>query len=190
MSSPKLGRQVARFAAAGVINTAIDYVGFIALTALLQLPLGRSWIAKAISGSIAMLSSFVLNRRWVFRGTSTASAASARAQLLRFLVVTLIGAFVVQLGGTHLLSAVWSAPGDLAFRVVAALHLDGLLAQPLVVRTVAFAAATLASMTWNYLGYRAWVFAAPAAAPAAQPAANAAAPSAIDTRNAPAIAPP
>jgi putative flippase GtrA len=149
------GRQVARFAAAGVINTLIDYLVFVLLSWILRLPLERSWIAKAVSGALAMTNSFLLNRRWVFRSAPTAAGAG---QLWRFLVVTLIGTFVVQLGGTHLLSAVWLAPGGLVFRLVTAVHLEGLLPRDFVFQTFAFGVATLASMTWNFLAYRRWVF--------------------------------
>jgi putative flippase GtrA len=155
-------RQVARFAAAGVINTLIDYTGFLFLVWIFHLPLEHSWIAKLASGTLAMSNSFLLNRRWVFRGT-----AGGASQLVRFAAVTLIGTFVVQLGGLHLLSAVWPAPGMLAFRVVELLHLDGLLPAQLVVRTVAFGAGTLASMCWNFVAYRHWVFPAPVAGVAA-----------------------
>lgn len=161
MSNPRAaGRQVARFAAAGVINTAIDYLAFMLLTWALRLPLERAWIAKAASGTLAMINSFILNRRWVFHGATSAGGAR---QIARFLAVTLIGTFVVQLGGTHLLSAIWPGPGELAFRVVAAVHLDGLLPRAFVLPTFAFGIATLASMTWNFLAYRRWVFPVPRA---------------------------
>ncbi|MBK7536985.1 MAG: GtrA family protein [Myxococcales bacterium] len=147
------GRQVARFAAAGVINTLIDYVVFIGLSWLWALPLERSWIAKAISGTIAMANSFVLNRRWVFR-----SSSGGLRQLARFVIVTLIGTFGVQLGGLLLFSALWPAPGHLAAAVADAIGLSRWLPEPLVVRTVAFGLATAASMCWNFVAYRRWVF--------------------------------
>lgn len=159
-------RQVARFAAAGVINTLIDYVGFLFFTWIFHLPLSHSWIAKLLSGSLAMGNSFWLNRKWVFRGSS-----GGGRQLARFVAVTLIGTFVVQLGGLHLFSAVWPAPGMLAFRVVQLVRLDGVLTAALVVRTFAFGIGTLASMCWNFLAYRHWVFAEPqtgGASPAAR----------------------
>lgn len=162
-SSAKVGQQVARFAAAGVVNTLVDYVLFLVLTSLLRLPLHRSWIAKAISGAVAMINSFILNRRWVFRGS-----AGGRGQLVRFFVVTLIGTFVVQLGGTHALSALWPGPGQVAFQLASIIGLPTLaprfLSEEMVIRTVAFGLATIASMCWNFIAYRRWVFAPPGAA--------------------------
>ena len=175
MDSPaSTGRQVARFAAAGVINTLLDYALFMMLSWLLALPLPRSWIAKAISGTLAMANSFVRNRRWVFRN---GSSGGGLRQLARFVAVTLIGTFGVQLGGLVLFSAIWPAPGHLAAAVIDALGLSRWLPEPLVVRTVAFGLATAASMCWNFIAYRRWVFAAspsPTAA-ATLPAAGAAA---------------
>lgn len=158
MSSPlasSASRRVARFATAGVINTLVDYTVFLALTWILRLPLEHAWIAKLGSGSVAMAGSFALNRRWVFR-----SQAGGSSQLVRFVAVSLVGTFGVQLGGLHLLTAVWLAPGHLAVAVVGGLGLGALLPAALVQRTFAFGVATLASMTWNYLAYRRWVFAA------------------------------
>lgn len=157
MSSPLASsapRRVARFATAGVINTLVDYTVFLALSWLLRLPLELAWIAKLGSGAVAMVGSFALNRRWVFR-----SQAGGSSQLVRFVAVSLVGTFGVQLGGLHLLTAVWPAPGQLAATMVGALGLGALLPAPLVQRTFAFGVATLASMTWNYLAYRRWVFA-------------------------------
>lgn len=155
----EFGKQVGRFAAAGVINTLLDYAIFVVVSWLFALPLSSSWIAKAISGAIAMINSFALNQRWVFR-----SGAATWRHGARFLAVTLVGTFGVQLGGMHLFAALWPMPGRLAVGLAAWLGLS--LPEPLVVRTVAFGLATAASMTWNFLAYRRWVFAAAAPQPA------------------------
>ena len=163
MSSPlasSASRRVARFATAGVINTLVDYTVFLAISGLLRLPLEHAWIAKLGSGAIAMAGSFALNRRWVFR-----SQAGGSSQLVRFVAVSLVGTFGVQLGGLHLLTAVWPGPGQLAVTIVGALGLGALVPASLVQRTFAFGVATLASMTWNYLAYRRWVFASSSPSP-------------------------
>lgn len=167
MSSPlasSASRRVARFATAGVINTLIDYTVFLALSWLLRLPLEHAWLAKLGSGTVAMAGSFALNRRWVFR-----SQAGGASQLLRFVAVSLVGTFGVQLGGLHLLTAVWPGPGQLAVTIVGALGLGALVPASLVQRTFAFGVATLASMTWNYLAYRRWVFASSSSSPSPSP---------------------
>ena len=51
----------------GVINTLVDYVVFITLTIVFRIPLSQVWLAKYPSSVIAMIVSFSLNRRFVFR---------------------------------------------------------------------------------------------------------------------------
>ncbi len=157
MQPPRTGAQVVRFAAVGLINTALDYAVFMLLCAALTLPLESSWLAKAASGGLAMMVSFALNRRWVFR-----ASAGGWSQVARFVAVTLIGTFGVQLGAMHLFSATWLGPAHLAARVAAAIGVDRWLSQPVIVRTIAFGLATGLSMCWNFLAYRRWVFSTPA----------------------------
>lgn len=83
--------QVRRFATVGLVNTIVDYGIFITLTKLLRLPLGWVWIAKLVSGTVAITVSFYLNRRWVFR-----SVGGGNAQAMRFLAVTLVGVIGIQ----------------------------------------------------------------------------------------------
>ncbi len=49
------------------MNTLTDYVVFMMLTRIFSIPLNRVWTAKLVSGGLAMVVSFLLNRRWVFR---------------------------------------------------------------------------------------------------------------------------
>lgn len=44
--------QFRRFAVVGVVNTLVDYVLFVGLTKILQLPLDLVWIAKVVSGTV------------------------------------------------------------------------------------------------------------------------------------------
>ena len=99
--------QARRFGASGVVNTLTDYVVFMLLTRIFSIPLNRVWTAKLVSGGLAMVVSFLLNRRWVF-----ASRDAGRAgQVMRFLVTTISGSWGIQLGLTQLFSSVWPAPG-------------------------------------------------------------------------------
>ena len=72
--------QIRRFAASGVINTLSDYAVFMLLTKIFSVPLERVWIAKLISGGLAMAVSFLLNRGWVF---ASPDARRSEARLLR-----------------------------------------------------------------------------------------------------------
>jgi len=150
--------QARRFGASGVVNTLADYVVFMMLTRIFSIPLDRVWTAKLVSGGLAMTVSFLLNRRWVF-----ASRDAGRAgQAVRFLVTTISASWGIQLGLTQLFSSVWPAPGLLSFAVLRRMGVPsiapGVFTEPAAIKTAAFALATCASMAWNFVLYRAWVF--------------------------------
>jgi putative flippase GtrA len=150
--------QARRFGASGMVNTLTDYVVFMMLTRIFSIPLERVWTAKLVSGGLAMTVSFLLNRRWVF-----ASRDAGRAgQAMRFLIATISASWGIQLGLTQLFSSVWPAPGLLGFAALRRLGVPsiapGVLTEPATIKTAAFALATCASMAWNFVLYRTWVF--------------------------------
>lgn len=154
--------EVRRFGAVGVVNTLVDYVVFIALTKIMRLPLESVWIAKVISGTLAIAVSFYLNRTWVFR-TSGASLAQAA----RFVTVTVIGVYGIQTSLTHVFASVYPGLGEALYAALETISVTRLfpaiLTEAFVIKTVAFALATSVSMTFNFLLYRSWVFRARAA---------------------------
>jgi len=153
--------QVARFGLVGVINTAVDYVVFVALTALFGIPLSKVWLAKYPSSLVAMTVSFALNRSFVFRAKRDAVAGQA----LRFVVVTLIGVLVIQNLLTQLFASVFQYPGTATYRLLQAVGLG--FSEKYTIETVAFALGTVASLTWNFLAYKYWAF-RPSATPEAR----------------------
>jgi len=156
--------QVARFGLVGVINTLVDYVVFIALTVIFQLPLSRVWLAKYPSSAIAMTISYVLNRRFVFRSRRRDVAAEA----LQFFSTTLVGVFVIQNLLTQFLASDFQYFGQAAFRFLDLLGLSDLqfslhdrtlgLTRSFTIKTTAFGLATVASLTWNFVTYKYWAF--------------------------------
>lgn len=162
MGSEKLqheARRVGRFGIAGVVNTLVDYILFISITKIFALPLSRVWLAKLISGAVAMTCSYLLNHHWVFR-PEDGSHHLRRA--IRFAAVTAVGSFVIQLGLVQLFSSVVPGPGEWAFNLLSRAGITGLapavLTLPFIIKTVAFGLGTIASLTWNYLAYRKVVF--------------------------------
>lgn len=120
-----------RFAFIGGINTAIDFGILFLLTALGLDKL----VANFFSTSIAFVFSFFANRTFTFKSTG-----SAKKQFLPFLIVTLIGLWVLQplviLGVTQLLHALNDS---------LALFIAKLIA-------------TIVSLVWNYILYSRFVF--------------------------------
>ena len=142
-----------------MVNTLTDYVAFMLFTRIFSVPLERVWIAKLVSGGLAMTVSFLLNRGWVFGSRE----ARATGQVARFLITTISASWGIQLGLTQFFSSVWPAPGVEAFVVLSRLGLPavapGVVTEPAAIKTAAFGLGTVASMAWNFVLYRTWVFA-------------------------------
>lgn len=128
------------------------------LTRIFSVPLGRVWIAKLVSGGVAMTVSFLLNRGWVFASRQ----ARRSGQVARFLVTTISASWGIQLALTQFFSSAWPVPGLAGYAVLDRLGLaamaPGILTEAAAIKTVAFGLATFASMAWNFLLYRTWVF--------------------------------
>jgi len=153
-----LRSQLRRFAASGVVNTLADYLAFMALTKSFSVPLDRVWIAKLASGGLAMAVSFLLNRGWVFASRDARSAG----QVGRFLITTVSASWGIQLGLTQFFSSVWPLPGLIGFAALRRMGLatmaPGIFTEAAAIKTAAFGLATMASMGWNFILYRTWVF--------------------------------
>lgn len=132
-----LAHQKTRFLFVGIANTTIDFVVLFSLTLFLGFPVV---IANIFSTSIALIFSYVLNKKAVFSDNEPHSTK----QFTLFLIVTLSGLWVVQsivitvlLWTIHLLS-------DQQITAVTLLICKGF--------------ATLITMVWNYVLYRRHVF--------------------------------
>lgn len=138
----------------GVVNTLVDYVLFVGLTKLLRLPLDWVWVAKLMSGTVAISISFYLNRKWVFRATGARTG-----QAVRFVVTTALAVYAIQTPLTQLFANSHPGLGKALYDVLNDVGLSGsVVTKALAIKTVAFALATVVSMTFNFLLYRFWVF--------------------------------
>lgn len=150
--------QVGKFGLIGILNTLIDYTIFIGLTKIFGIPLGQVYIAKLASGGVAMINSFYFNRTWVFKSGRN----NSNSQAIKFLVVTLIGVFLIQTSLTQFFTTSFPYFGNLGFQIAESIGIVGLLpgiiTSAFVIKTVAFGMATVASLTWNFIMYRNVVF--------------------------------
>ena len=126
--------QLLRFGLIGVINTALDF-GLLFVFKSLGLPVGLSNI---LSTGIAFIFSFFANKNYTFKSSGTNIAR----EMILFVAVTLFGLWVLQTGVIWL-TLPW-------FSQLLSSTDSGLLAAKL--------AATVVSMTWNYLLYDKLVF--------------------------------
>jgi len=143
---------VAKFGLVGILNTFVDFLIFNVLT---NKRIGWKKIpANLVSTTIAMIVSFSLNRGFVFNATG----GNIYVQSLEFFLVTAFGLYVLQNIVIHFLLNIWQWPVDLAWKIVKAIKLGKLLSQDFVRKNSAKAAATLVSLTWNYLMFSFIVF--------------------------------
>ena len=125
--------RVLRFGAVGIVNTVIDFALFLGLS-VLGAPI---LLANLVSTSVALGVSFVLNRRITFR-----ARARAGRQLAFFLVVTLVGLWVVQ---------------PIVILGVVALGVQSGVDEALML-VLGKLVATAVTLVWNYLLYARFVF--------------------------------
>jgi putative flippase GtrA len=123
-----------RFAVVGGLNTAIDFVILFTLVAL-----GFPNIAgNYISTSVALIFSFFANKKFTFKHDGKANIQ----QLALFLVITIFGLWVIQ---PVIIESV-------------RLLIGPSLANDFIVLLIGKLLATIASLIWNYLLYRRFVF--------------------------------
>lgn len=131
-------REVGTFALVGVLNTALDFAILNGLIALTHQDHGLGlFLCDLVAFSVGMLSSFILNMRVTFRH----QGSTGGAQMARFIGVCLVGLLI---NGV----LVWAISPTLGHALPGMLAVNG---SKLI--------ATGASMIWNYVAMRAWVFA-------------------------------
>jgi putative flippase GtrA len=123
-----------RFAIVGGANTALDFAILFTLVALGV----DKIVANYISSGSALIFSFFVNKSFTFKNKS----GNARKQFILFIVVTLIGLWVIQ---PIIIIAITTALAGSGLNETATLF-------------VAKIVATVASLIWNYLCYSRLVF--------------------------------
>ena len=143
---------VARFGLIGILNTAIDFTIFNVLTSR---RIGWGKIpANLVSTTCAMVFSFIMNRGFVFNATS----GNIYLQTIEFIAVTAFGLYVLQNAVIYFLLRIWQWPVEVVWSIVTLVKLNKLFSHDFVRKNSAKAAATLVSLTWNYLMFSFIVF--------------------------------
>ena len=125
--------QQTRFIIVGIANTGLD---FLVYGVLVSLGL-KAVLANYISTTCALIFSFIFNRSYTFRK----KGPTAKKEIILFVIVTLIGVWVLQ---------------PLVIKLIEA-KMTGLHSQFLVAM-FAKVCATAVSLTWNYILYSRVVF--------------------------------
>jgi len=142
-------RRVGKFGVVGILNTFIDFALYNLLSSRVGLTLVQSNI---VSTTVAMVVSFVANKRLVFKKHD----GSAVKQALVFFAVTAFGLYVLQTGAIKVLTEIWLWPMNVALLIAHAVGVKG--HDAFLVKNGAKAAATVISLTWNYVMYKKVVF--------------------------------
>lgn len=152
-------KQVGKFAIVGVINTLVDvvilnilvYLGFTAVFIIFQ---QEFLIANVISVAVAIINSFILNKFWTFQ----ANGESLYLQIIKFLVITIIGMFVFHqliFNGIYY-GLPWIS--EFAVSIVHFLRLNSIFSDQFIALNFSKAIAIAASLIWNFIGYKFIVF--------------------------------
>ncbi|MFI5240204.1 MAG: GtrA family protein [Candidatus Saccharimonadia bacterium] len=147
-----LAGTLAKFVSVGAINTAIDFFIYNVLTTK-TFHLGRI-SANFISTTIAMIFSFFANKHLVFGS----NGGNLWVQIIGFYLVTAFGVYVLQNIVIYLLSSRYKQPAAIVNKLSKYLHLDHYLSTDFVSKNTAKLAATVVSLSWNFILYKKVVF--------------------------------
>ncbi len=151
-TAAKEAARVGRFGIVGVLNTLIDFGILNLLTRVFAL---SDLAANIPATTIAMLFSFFANRNFVFKAHTHDSQFE---QAARFFLVTAFGLYVIQSGIIYFFEHVWLWPVGVGVHLAQVLGVTRLVDDKFIVTNGVKAVATLASLTWNYLTYKRFVF--------------------------------
>lgn len=124
-----------RFMIVGGANTAIDFTILFALVNFLNVPLV---ISQIISTSTALIFSFFVNKKFTFNDKSV----NGKSQLIKFLVITLFGLWIIQ---TIIIAGIKFTFAKSGINSNIILLIGKLLA-------------TCVTLIWNYVLYKKFVF--------------------------------
>ena len=142
-------KRVGKFGLVGVVNTLIDFIIYNSELKYFRI---TPELAKVVSSTAAMIFSFFANKTAVFENKDKAVGGQA----LKFLVVTGINLYVIQVAVIHVIKGSFLV--SLADRVALSLHLTGVFSPDFMAKNVPFFSAILIGLVWNYFWYKRVVF--------------------------------
>lgn len=132
--------EIGKFASVGVLNTLIDFGILNLLSYVFAVHSGPAIaLFNAVSFSTALVNSYFWNKFWTFRAAGTDEGAKDFAQ---FIFVSLIG-LGLNTGIVYSLTTLVGAPTAIS---------------PALWENIAKTIGIPVNLTWNFLGYKFWVF--------------------------------
>lgn len=130
--------QFARYFVVGLLNTALDFLIFNALSISFNIYSGVAIIPlNVVTASVVIIQSYLLNKYWTFKSVF----GSKRVEFSKFILVN-FGAMIVNTSIVYALTT-HAAPEDVS---------------PLAWENVAKGVALIANIIWNFLGFKFFVF--------------------------------
>lgn len=159
MNQAGTAKQAGKFAIVGILNTAVDFavlniLFFLGLTASFAVFNQKFLTANVISVAVAMINSFILNKQWTFGSTERA----IYAEIFKFLIITVIGMFVIHQLIFNFLYYRFNTLTDAAVAIFHFFKLNGIFSEQFVSLNFAKVIAVVGSFIWNFLGYKFVVF--------------------------------
>ncbi|MEN8252428.1 MAG: GtrA family protein [Patescibacteria group bacterium] len=131
--------QIAKFAAVGAFNTFFDWGVLNLLIAMTGIATGLGFsIFKSISFVLAATGAYFWNKYWTF----DAKEKPTKEEIVKFIIVSVSG-FIINVGLASLIVTIFQDATPLTKEQLA---------------NVAAASATFASLIWNFVGYKLFVF--------------------------------
>lgn len=140
--------QAGRFGMVGVLNTVIDFTLYNMLTAVFHI---MATPAGLISGSVAMVNSFIFNQRFTFR----AKQVEPR-RIAYFFIITGFGVYVMRPIILTFFTKAWLWPSHLAYDLARTAHLP--FSADFVRNNLAFVMVICIVWFYNYIMYKKFVF--------------------------------
>lgn len=146
-----LGFQISKFAIVGVINTLVDLLFFNVFRRFKRI---SATVASYMSSTIAMVNSYFLNRYWTFSASSNGSGT----EIIKFIMSTVVGIYVIHNGIVWLLTNKLPWPGKLALKITRLIKPLNFMSDSFITDNFAKLTAIIFSLIWNFILYKFWVF--------------------------------
>ncbi len=131
--------QLSKFGIIGVTNTIIDLGIFNVFIYMTDIATGNAILGfKIVSVNAAIINSFIWNKYWSFEKQGEAKSK----EVLQFWLVSIVG-LVINAGITWIMINIVTSPGNITDKAWA---------------SIASATASILVLTWNFIGYKLWVF--------------------------------
>lgn len=144
-------KQAGKFGIVGVSNTLID----LGVYNLLIFMFGMYTVyASVISVSLAIINSYIWNKRWTFQDRSKDDIP---VEFIKFVLFSLVG-LAIQAGVIWMLAENWTKSGEFAYSIVEAINLNSIFSEAFVIANWAKVWGIGLALIWNFTAYKMWTF--------------------------------